>query len=308
MPLQGAPLAALVGLWLAGRAAVLAVDEIGLDVAAVVDVAFLVALWAVIAREIAAGRNWRNAPVLAAVAAFAVAHVLFWLGVSGQVPVGLGERLAIGVLTLLIGLIGGRIVPSFTRNWLKKQGATRFPVAAGAPDRGLLILTAGALGLWVALPQHPVTAGLCAAAALGHLWRLSRWRGLATVREPLLLVLHLGYLWVPVGLALIALVPVLPAVTGDLALHALTAGGVGTMTLAVMTRASRGHTGRPLSADMATTLVFVAVIASAVLRLLAPLPPVPYFLALKLSAGLWVAAFALFCLAYAPILARPRRG
>ena len=306
MPLQGASLAALAGLWLAGRGAVLAFDGLGLALAASIDAAFLLVLWGVIAREIAAGRNWRNLPVLAAVGVFALAHVLFWLGVAGRVPVGLGERLGIAVLVLLIGLVGGRIVPSFTRNWLKKQGATAFPAPTGKLDRVLLPGTVVALIAWVAAPTHPVTSALCALAALGHAWRLSHWRGLATWREPLLLVLHLGYAWLPVGLALVALTPVVPAITESLALHALTAGAIATMTLAVMTRATRGHTGRALTADRGTVLVFLAVTLSALARLAAPLWPSGYLPLLQISGGLWIAAFLLFALIYAPLLCRRR--
>ena len=306
MPIQGLPLAGLAGLWLAGRIGVLAMDRIGLPAAAVLDVAFIVVLGAAIGREIVAGRNWRNLPVLAGIAVFAVAHVLFWLGAAGQLPTGYGERLAVGVFTVLIGLIGGRIVPSFTRNWLKKQGAQRFPTAATERDRAVLIGTGVALGAWLVAPDHAVTAVLCAAAALAQVWRLSRWRGLATWREPLLLVLHLGYLWVPVGLALIAAAPVSAGVTPTLALHALTTGAMGTMTLAVMMRASRGHTGRPLAADTATTAAIAALQVAVLARLLAPIFPLQYVTLLGISGAGWIGAFALFCLAYGRMLVTPK--
>ena len=306
MPLQGAPLAALAGLWLAGRVAVLAVDEIGFAAAAAIDVAFLVLLGLVLGREILAGRNWRNAPVLGGIGVLALAHLLFWLGAAGILPSGWGERLAIATFTLLIVLIGGRIVPSFTRNWLAKRISKPNVTAANEWDRALVIGTGFALAAWIVAPSHPITAVLCGLAAIGNLWRITRWRGLATWREPLLLVLHLGYLWVPVGLALIAATPWVSAMTGTMALHALTAGAMGTMPLAVMTRASRGHTGRLLQADTATSAVFLAVLAAAVLRLAAPLWPAQYVTLLGLSAALWILAFGLFCLAYGPMLMRAR--
>jgi len=308
MPLQGAPLGALAALWLAGRVGVLAFDGLGLALAAALDLAFLLALLGVVAREVAAGRNWRNLPVLLAVGVFALAQVLHWLGAAGQVPPGLGARLGIAVLVLLIGLVGGRIVPSFTRNWLKKHGATAFPAPAGRADKAVLLLGVPALAAWVAAPASGAAAALCALAALAHLWRLSRWRGLATWREPLLLVLHLGYLWLPLGLALVALTPLVPAITESTALHAFTAGAIATMTLAVMTRATRGHTGRPLTADRGTVLVFVAVTLAALARLAAPLWPALYLPLLQVSGGLWIAAFGLFLVVYAPLLLRPRAG
>jgi uncharacterized protein involved in response to NO len=307
MPLQGAPLLALVTLWLAGRAAVLLLDGPALPVAAAIDVAFPLVLTAVIGREIGAGRNWRNLLVLAGVAGLAAAQVLFWLAALGGGSVAPAERLGIAVFALLIALIGGRITPSFTRNWLKKHGAARFPVAANNADRGILLGSVLSLASWVVLPQHTVTAALCALAAVAHLWRLSRWRGLATRGEPLLLVLHLGYLWLPVGLALVAAAAVWPGLSPDLVWHALTAGAMGTMTLAVMTRATRGHTGRPLSADRWTTALFAAVTGSALLRLLAPLWPGLALELYALSGALWIAAFVLFILVYAPMLLGPKR-
>lgn len=306
MPLQGAPLAALAALWLAGRFAVLGLDGLGLPAAAAIATAFPLALAGVIGREIVAGRNWRNLTVLAGVIGLVCAQVLFWFGVAGTVTVGPGERLGIAVFALLMALIGGRIVPSFTRNWLKKRNAGRFPAAAGTLDRLVLLGSLLALAAWVCAPAHGATAVLCGLAGAAHLWRMSRWRGAATWREPLLFALHLGYVWLPVGFVLIAAVAWYPGVPASAAWHALTAGAMGTMTLAVMTRATRGHTGRPLSADAWTTALFGAVTGSAALRLAAPLWPVQAASLYGLAGVLWMVAFGVFTLVYGPMLLRPR--
>jgi uncharacterized protein involved in response to NO len=186
MPLQGAPLALLVVLWGIGRLAVLCSDLIGVETAAVLDLAFPLTFLAVVAREILAGRNWRNLPMLAALALLLAGNLLVHLDVIGIAPTAqLGNRLGVATLLMLISFVGGRIVPSFTRNWLAKQ---RPEISAPAPfavfDRLALATTAVALAFWVAAPQATVAhwLELIAGVALGM--RLARWRGQATLREP----------------------------------------------------------------------------------------------------------------------------
>jgi uncharacterized protein involved in response to NO len=309
MPLQGGPLAFLVLLWGTGRLAVLCSSRIGADTAAVLDLAFPLTFLAVVAREILAGRNWRNLPMLVALTLLLLGNLLVHLDVIGLAPTAqLGNRLGVATLLMLISFVGGRIVPSFTRNWLVKQ---RPEVAVPAPfdvfDRIVLATTAAALALWVAAPESAVAYGLELLAGLALAMRLARWRGQSTLHEPLLWVLHLGYGWLALGFVLLALdafVPVLPATT---ALHALTVGAIGTMTLAVMTRASLGHTGRRLAAGPGTTTIYVLITVAAILRLVAPLGGANY-LALTAAAVAWSAAFGLFVLLYAPALMLPRQS
>jgi uncharacterized protein involved in response to NO len=273
LPMRGWPLAGLAALWLAGRAAML------LPGAAWIDLAFAAALILVVAREILAGRNWRNLPMLAALAALFAGNLLFHLGIYA------GLRLGIATLAMLIALVGGRIVPSFTRNWLAKhrRGAL-LPAPEGALDRAALLITLFALGSWVGgwMEEPLILAGVALAA------RLSRWRGLATLREPLLFILHAGYAWLALGLVLLGL-------EAPAALHALTVGAIGTMTLAVMSRATLGHTGHEVTADRATCAIYVLVTLAAVLRVAGT-----YTGPLAVSAAgiAWSAAFALFALHY----------
>jgi uncharacterized protein involved in response to NO len=144
-----------------------------------------------------------------------------------------------------------------------------------------------------------LTSGLLVAAGLALAARLARWRGAATVSEPLLFVLHLGYAWLALGLILLGLE--VPA-----ALHALTVGAVGTMTLAVMTRATLGHTGRALVADRATVAIYALVTLAVLLRLASPFAGAHAVLVVSLSGVAWSAAFATFALHYGPFLAGAR--
>ncbi len=306
MPIMGRPLALLFGLWVAGRLAMFA-SAGWAELAIVVDAAYLPLLTFLIWREIIAGNNRRNIIVALLVSLLAVANLLFhaeWL--TGAPLVAPAERLALAVAAGLMMLIGGRIVPSFTRNWLMKQGfkkESQLPASFGKFDKAAVLLAGLALAAWVVLPDALITAVLFALAAPLHLLRLARWRGWRALREPLVWILHAGYLWLPAWFALMA-----AAITGMVpftdALHALTAGAIISMTLAVMTRASRGHSGRPLVADALTTIIYLLAIAAGVVRVAAAvLPP---FAAWHLSATLAIAALWLFAFGYAPMFFRPR--
>ncbi len=307
LPLSGLPLAGLAGLWLAGRIACAFLPSPAW--AAAIDGAFLIVLAAAIWREIVAGKNLHNVPIAGLITVFALANLIFhgaglWPGLQGY-----GERIALGIAALLIALIGGRIVPSFTRNWMAKAKLEPLPEPFGRFDKLALGVLAVAVVAWMAWPGALPTAVLLLAASLMHFVRLSRWRGTRTAREPILLVLHLGYLWLAVSLALMGLATLAPsALTASAGLHALTAGAIGTMTLAVMTRASLGHTGREIKADGATLAIYALVTLGALLRVAAPLLPADYLTTLIASGVLWSGAFALFVVVYGPILARPGAG
>jgi uncharacterized protein involved in response to NO len=219
----------------------------------------------------------------------------------------LGNRIGVATLLMLITLVGGRIIPSFTRNWLaKRRPEMSAPALFGLADRIALALAGLALAAWVAAPKSILApwAELAAAIAIG--FRLSRWRGNAIMREPLLWVLHLGYGWLALGFLILGLVGLAPVLPETAALHALTVGAIGTMTLAVMTRASLGHTGRPLTAGPGTTAIYVLVTLAALLRLVAPLESSAYVTMLALAGLAWSGAFGLFVLLYAGPLATPR--
>src|SRR5690606_36073890 len=273
LPVAGWPLALLAGLWLAGRIAVFTSTWLGPWPAAVIDAAFLPVFAAVVLREIVAGRNWRNLKVAIPVVLLALCNI----AVHAE-TVGLAEGsaqpalyLAVFLVLTLISIVGGRIVPSFTRNWLAKRRARSLP-RGHQGFGGVALAWVPVLGLaWVFAPDAPAPAALALAAALAHAARLALWRGWRTTAEPLLWILHVGYAWLPIGFALLGAALVSDAVARSAALHALTAGAFGTMILAVMTRASLGHSGRALTASPATTLCYVLAIAAALVRVAAPI-------------------------------------
>jgi uncharacterized protein involved in response to NO len=307
LPIAGMPLALLVGLWAAARLAVLFSGTIGVGAAMGLDVGFYFVLAAVGAREVLAAKN-RNVPIVGLVLLFGIAAALDHAGALGLLADdGLGWRAGITLVIVLISLVGGRIIPSFTRNWLAKQGVreglpgqpTRFDLAA-------IALTAVALGTWTAAPDAQAAGWLLALAGLVQLARLARWQGYRTLADPLVLILHVGYLWVPTGLALLGGSILGSALPAPAAIHALTAGAMATMILAVMTRASLGHTARELKAGPATVLLYVLVTLGALVRVAAPLGAIDYMLGMEISAAAWGGAFLLFLVAYAPVLFGPR--
>jgi uncharacterized protein involved in response to NO len=306
-PLQGLPLAALVFLWALGRIGVLISAVIGAPAAALADLCFPLAFAAVVAREILARKNWRNLPIVAAPVLLFVGNLLVHLDALGIAATAqLGNRIGIATLLMLISLVGGRIIPSFTHNWLAKfRPEAEAPAREGRFDWLVLATTGIALATWAITPETPATSWLLIATGVAIALRLARWRGLSTAREPLLLVLHIGYAWLSLGLLLLGLagIGILPTVA---ALHALTVGAIGTMTLAVMTRASLGHTGRPLSAGALTNAIYHLVTIAAVLRVLSPLAGEREELALWLAGASWTGAFGLFAIFYGRILVQPR--
>ena len=308
LPIAGWPLAGLFGIWLAARLALLFSGVAGLWLAAILDVGFFIMLALLTGREVLEANN-RNLPVVGMVLLFGTANAVDYLSVAGTVPSpDLGWELAIAIVVLLISLIGGRIVPSFTRNWMAKQGmTTRLPTQPGRFDMAVIGLTAFAMLAWITGPAETPIGLLLIAAAVLQAARLARWGGMLTWRDPLVLVLHVGYGWIPVGLVLLGL-SVTGAVPRSAAIHALTAGAMATMILAVMTRASLGHTGRELRAGPATALVYVLVTIGAILRVSASLGLVDFTFGIEIAGLAWGGALLLFLVAYAPILWGPRLG
>jgi uncharacterized protein involved in response to NO len=306
LPISGLPLALLVSLWLLGRLICLVSALVPFWLSVAVDLSFPAVLVAVAAREIVVGRNWRNLPMVVPVSVLGIANLLMHLEADGfAVPTGLGWRLGLAAVVILISVVAGRIVPSFTRNWLGKRGAAELPSVHGLVDRAALgILHLGLLGWAFDLDTRYVGAALLLGAAL-NLWRMLRWRGSATAAEPLLWVLHVGYGWLAVGAGLLGLATLGVVVPPSAAIHALTAGAIGSMILAVMTRTTLGHTGRSLSANRVTSLIYILAGLAAVVRVAAALEDdwaTPLLIA---SASLWIAGFAIFLLSYGRFLIKP---
>ncbi len=301
LPIQGTPLLVLVIVWLAGRVAVTFSAEIGWLPATIIDVSFLVLVVAATAREIIAGSNWRNLRVVGLVTLLLAGNVAFHLESHFQGSAEYGARVGIAAVVLLLVVIGGRIIPSFTRNWLARENPGRLPAPFARFDVVVIALSAATLVLWTAQPSGMITAAALAAAGVLHIVRLARWAGDRTWRDRLVLILHVGYAFVPFGflLAGAAAIDLVPADTGT---HAWMVGAAGTMTLAVMTRASLGHTGNALNASTVTQAIFAAVVIAALARICASLEPAWSGQLLHVAAFAWAAAFFGFAASFGPLL------
>ncbi|HEX5765874.1 MAG TPA: NnrS family protein [Woeseiaceae bacterium] len=306
--LNGHLLGWLVLAWLCGRAAMAASGMLPAWFVAPVDLAFPLLLFLFVLQEIVSAGNRRNYPIIAITAVLLLLNLLYHLGAAGRVPGG--GRAAIYLMThtilLLITVIGGRVIPNFTANWMRNHNIARVPANDTTVDR-LTILVTVLVGLASSFSQAgTLTGSLALAAAVLHGVRLAAWRGLATRTEPLLLVLHVAYAWLPLGYALMACAAFGFLVPPTAALHALTVGAIGTMILAMMTRVPLGHTGRPLHASRLTVMAYVVLTLAVIIRVAGPLAGPAYPRMIDASAAAWVLAFAIFSFQYWPILTRPR--
>jgi len=307
-PLHGAPLGLLVAAWLIGRCAMLLGGLLPSWLVGLLDLVFPVLLFIFVGREIIGGGSQRNYPIIGITVLLALLNLVYHLGASQLLPGAdrLAVYLLIHLVLLLITVIAGRIVPNFTANWLRAHGQTRLPVCTTLIDRTTILLTVITGVAASVAPTSVITGVLAFAAAFMHGLRLSRWRGLATTKEPLLFVLHVAYLWLPIGYALTAC-----SVFGWLfpptaALHALTMGGVGGMILAVTTRVALAHTGRPLHAARLTVVAYCIFTSAVAVRVLSPLFDSGSLTMIDLSALGWIVTFAIFSWVYWPVLTGPR--
>lgn len=307
---QGGLLAALAGLWLAARLASWTTALLPAPVFAVFELGFIALLIVLIARALLTGWSPRNLvflPVLLAIfAAAALTHAEMMGLADGTLAIG--QRLVLNAVLLLITVIGGRIVPAFTTNALRQIDPDRLPVShkpleiAAIASMALLLLSD------LVAPGSAASGAIALAACLAGGLRMVGWCSLRTLHNPLLWILHLGYAWLVLGLALKGLALVTGSILEITALHALTVGAIGSMTLGVMTRAGLGHTGRALVAPRAIVWAYVLISLAALVRIIGPLVlPAFYNQAMLLAGVAWALAFALFSWVYLPILTRPRR-
>ncbi|WP_339713052.1 NnrS family protein [uncultured Sneathiella sp.] len=308
MPVNGMPLLMMVMLWVVGRIAVTYSAHIGWVTAMAIDCLFLFGLWVVVAREIIKGKNWKNLKILIPLSILLGSNILFHLEANIGGIADYSKRMAISAVIVFILLIGGRIIPSFTRNWLVKFNPGRLPAPFGLFEKVNLVFSVFAMGCWIVLPEHSfVGFSFCLAAALLFV-QLGRWAGERTIREPLVLVLHISYMFIPIGFLLLGLslffpFTILPA-TG---VHALGIGAVGGMILSVMMRATKGHTGNDLTMKSIDCLIYFALVISAVTRIISALFPDEFSFLLTFSGLLWAAAFFGFSLVYGSCLMKPKQ-
>jgi len=300
----GGSLGLLCALWLAGRV-VMSSSVLRPGAVAVVDLAFLPALMIVLARPLLASNNRRNFVMLGVLAALFATNVMTHLDALGGAPgwQRRGVMVAIDVVVVLMLLITGRVVPMFTRNATKRDDIRSLPKLDALAVGMMAVLTA--IDAFMT-PAPLVLAIIAAVAAVLATARAARWGSLHTLSQPLLWILHAGYFWIPIGLALRAAGAIDGGVHGLMATHALTAGAIGSLTLGMMARVSLGHTGRPLVASRPVAAAFVMITIGAALRVVAPLFSEHYLRTLAVGGGLWATAFVVYAIAYAKILVTPR--
>ncbi len=308
-PLRGKGLLALVILWLAGRVAFWFAGWLPGWVVAAVDFTFLPVLAIYAGRVLRRHGNKRNLILVGVLAALALGNLLMHLGfMSGGVQwLKLGQGLGLDVITVMIVVIAGRITPAFSANWLKANGGRPERVIQSARVTQWALASILLLAVVTLLPLPFWVEGLAAlAAAAVNGLRLYQWAGWRTWREPLLWILHLAYGWIVVALLLRGLGPFLPSLSDSLWQHSLGLGGISTLIIGVMSRVAMGHTGRPLALRPFGRLMYAAIIAATVFRLLAANQWLDYRIGVTVSALAWILAFALFVVLYAPILWQPR--
>ncbi|WP_460450013.1 NnrS family protein [Alsobacter sp. SYSU BS001988] len=305
LPLQGRALLVLVLVWLAGRVAVSTSAWTSWQVAAATDLAFLALVAAAATREVIAGKNWRNLRVIVIVGLLFAGNAVFHAEAHWRGGADFGVRLGIAAAVLLLTLVGGRVVPSFTRNWLARENPGRLPAPFGRLDAAAILASALALAAWAAAPEALAAGATMLVAGALQAVRLARWAGERTWRDRLVLVLHVAYAFVPIGFVLGALAAfgVVPASAG---IHAWTVGAVGLMTLAIMSRASLGHTGRALVASRPVQIAYGLLGAAALARICAAIHPAAAFGLLHAAALAWAAGFLVFALSYWRVFTGPR--
>ncbi len=308
-PLQGKGLLALVLLWLAGRLVFWFAGWLPGWMVAAVDLAFLPVLALYAGRVLLRHGNKRNLILVGVLAALTLGNLLMHLGFmrGGVQLLQLGQGLGLDVITVMIVVIAGRITPAFSANWLKVHGGRPERVVQSARVTQWALASVLVLAVVTPLPLPAWVEGLAALiAAAANGLRLYQWAGWRTWREPLLWILHLAYGWVVVALLLRGLGTFVPSLSDSLWQHALGLGGISTLILGVMSRVAMGHTGRPLTLRPFGRLMYVAIVAATVFRLLAANQWLDYRIGVTLSALAWILAFALFVVLYAPILWQPR--
>jgi len=308
-PIRGLMLAGLVAVWLAGRIVHWFSALISVEVVAVVDLLFLLLLGIVVTQPILATRNKRQLVFVPILGAYWLGNLLIHLdlaGVGGTLGYT-GLNLGVYALTMLIVIMGGRIIPSFTSSYLRASGAGFGVLVDTRVDKVAIFATPGVLIADLFLVRGAVSGFLFLALAIIHLRRWLNWHPFASRGEPILWVLHVGYAWLPLSFALIALADIGQVLPRTAALHGLTAGAFGVLMLGVMSRASLGHTGRPIKAAPATVLAYGLINGAAIVRVVAlAVPSLDRMAMLLVSGVLWIGAFACFVYIYTPILTHAR--
>ena len=304
-PLTGAPLIGLVLLWLAGRMGMI-VNFGPQWVGPVIDSIFLIIFSVFITREILAGKNTRNLKIAFILALLVAANIGFHISqLMDLIAFDRMTRLGLGIILLLIVIIGGRVTPAFTANWQKKRGGP-LPTPLNRFDKITMVVSAVSLVGWIVWPWAFPSGILLILAGVLNVVRLLRWKFWATFSEPLVTILHVGYAWVAAALCLAGAGIVQPDVFPHVAaIHAIGTGAIGVMTIAIMTRATLGHSGQALHAGPGTVLIYILVNLAAIFRVGTPfLSPDIQVMFTAIAAVFWSSSFVIFCTIYGRYLWR----
>ncbi len=306
---EGSSLKTLFFIWLAGRLAFLAAGILPDWLVMLCDLSFIPILIIFVLPPIVQAGNSRNYIFLPLIAAFWATNIFSHLGLALNVSIALaGLHAGIYVALCLIALVGGRVIPSFTSNALRMAGQPSETSTPPLLDRWAMPIIALCGAFDVFLPGTIATAVVMLFAAGWHFVRMAKWRSFATFKQPLVWVLHVGYVFLPLGLALRGLSAFVPAIPPSAALHMMTLGAVGCMAIAIMSRAALGHSGRALKPSPITVLAYVLIISAALIRALTPIiaPGLQTTYGMGISGGLWSAGWLLFFAVYLPIAIKPR--
>ncbi len=300
----GNKLAFLALVWLLGRLAPFADDLLANWVIALADLLFLPLLIAYLAVPLWRQRKIKNLPILLLLFFMFLANLLFHLDILGIAPNSTTKALyfMVGITMVFIAIIAGRVVPFFIRGGLSGANPISWPVV----DKVSLF---SIVGLMILKPFYPETIAypLCLAlAAVANTTRIIGWYCKGVIKVPLLWVLLAGYSWMIIGITL-ELLAIYGLALPQLALHSITVGAIGVITLGMMSRVALGHTGRSLMASKSVTIAFVIINLAVFFRVIVPLFfPSLYGDCLAMASGLWVLAFLIFVVYYTPILLRKR--
>lgn len=301
---SGTPLMALAALWVAGRVLVFTPFPV---VAAIVNAAFPAAVALAIAVPMLKARNKRNYFFVGLLLLMSVLIVAVHLAMQGRLalPPRTGLQLELDVVLFIMVVMGGRIIPMFTNNGVPGTNATRHPLVEKLALGTVILLFVADL-LQPPATLTTVTALIALAGALAHAYRLALWKPWRTLANPLVWILHASYAWIVIALLLRGLTA-LDLLAGSYAAHALTVGAIGGLTLGMMTRTARGHTGRMLTADNYELALFILIQLAAFIRVFGGIAsPALYMVSIQLSGLLWAVAFAIYFVHYWPVLTRPR--
>lgn len=309
-PVQGVALAILLASWLSAR--VVITYDLGLSAAMVmiIDAGYWILLTLLMGREVLAARNYRNLRIVAILAVFTLLNFIFHFDRVFGFELGSEQaatRATMILVCVLISVIGGRIIPAFTGNWLRMRHGpgTKMPAAFGVVDQAAIGLTIATGLAWTLFPLHLASGLLALLTGIVQLVRMARWMPHLTWPDPLVVVLHVGYAWLGIGLLLLGFSILGAAIPVSSGLHALGVGAMAGLILAVSSRAAMGHTNRPLKAGSMLSIVFLLINLAALARVIASITGTDL---LSIAAILWILAFLVFGIRLGPILLGPAKS